>query len=640
MSRFIQSFFIVLFSLQFFIVKFSASGNNKDSLEIIQLHNRVIDYSYSNPDTSKYLGRIALKKSIKLKDSYLISRSYNILGISYDINSQWDSALILYDLAIEKAKISKNLKVYASALNNKGLIYWNKTEGEKALPYYEKALKIFEEIGSQEGAANALNNIGLILRDLERYDESMMYQKKALVIRQTLMDTNGIGASYTNIGILLTETYQYDSARYYLSKAIEIKNNSTDNYGLAIAFTNLATTYKGLGILDSAELFYSKAVNIHKKLGNKLLEASNLSSLGSIYLEKDHLYEAKSILLEAEKLANSINNTKLLYGIQYRLGMVTYKLKEYKEAADFFNNSQKNQQQAYKVERDMEIEKINARYQAEKSEKEIAIQKAELERKELKLKNRNYLIFASILILALTLIFSFFSFRQLRFKNQLLLEENQLKDELADSKTQINVNNERIRISRDLHDNIGANLTFIISSIDNILFRLKHNNLSIEKNLENLSDFTRQTISQLRETIWAMNKKAINAEDFIGRLFQLREIANKSKGSSIVNILYDSEMDFSINAIQGIEIFRILQEAINNSFKHSQANKIDLHIVKENELIKFIISDDGIGFDLNSKSGNGLTNMKQRAASINARFNIESNAKYGTRIEIAFSEKD
>ena len=85
--------------------------------------------------------------------------------------------------------------------------------------------------------------------------------------------------------------------------------------------------------------------------------------------------------------------------------------------------------------------------------------------------------------------------------------------------------------------------------------------------------------------------------------------------------------------MQGVTIFRIVQEAINNSLKYSAATKINVLLYEEKGKLCLLIEDDGIGFDMNKVNlGNGLENMKNRAHSIDADFILDSAPNKGTKI--------
>ena len=113
---------------------------------------------------------------------------------------------------------------------------------------------------------------------------------------------------------------------------------------------------------------------------------------------------------------------------------------------------------------------------------------------------------ALIITGVLLLMVGFFIIKQIKFKQQKLIEANRLKDEIAKIKTQEQLNQERLRISRDLHDNIGSQLTFIISSIDNMSYFMKDTNNELKTKLQELNEFSRSAITELRGTINKLNK--------------------------------------------------------------------------------------------------------------------------------------
>ena len=88
---------------------------------------------------------------------------------------------------------------------------------------------------------------------------------------------------------------------------------------------------------------------------------------------------------------------------------------------------------------------------------------------------------------------------------------------------------QRLNISRDLHDNIGAQLTFIISSVDNIKYAFDITNEKLDSKLNNISSFAKDTIVELRDTIWAMNSNEISFEDLEIRINNYIEKAKEAK---------------------------------------------------------------------------------------------------------------
>ena len=188
-----------------------------------------------------------------------------------------------------------------------------------------------------------------------------------------------------------------------------------------------------------------------------------------------------------------------------------------------------------------------------------------------------------------------------------------------------------------MHDNIGAQVTFIISSVETAKFAPEIENTKLGNKLTKISDFTKDTIVELRDTIWAMNSNEISFEDLQIRISNFIEKAS----SASEDIAFDFNIDKNLNTIKltsiiGMNIYRTIQEAINNALKYAKADKIDVNISKINDKINIEITDNGIGFDKETiVMGNGLQNMQKRIEEINGTFNIET--ENGTKILMVFN---
>ena len=227
----------------------------------------------------------------------------------------------------------------------------------------------------------------------------------------------------------------------------------------------------------------------------------------------------------------------------------------------------------------------------------------------------------TIILLIIGLI-SFIGFIKTRKKLKAEKAENQIKEE-------------RLRISKELHDNIGARLTHIISSLDVEMYRNKNDN----KSIETINSFARDTMLQLRETIWAVSDKAIFFSEFTTRIEQYVDQINELTSS---NILFRKRVksDFELNPVQTINYYRIVQEAINNSVKYSEADAIKVSITQNRNEITIEISDNGKGFDTqNTRMGTGIKGMKTRVKEVKGSIKISSSTKTGTTIIVKFESE-
>ena len=192
-----------------------------------------------------------------------------------------------------------------------------------------------------------------------------------------------------------------------------------------------------------------------------------------------------------------------------------------------------------------------------------------------------------------------------------------------------------MEISRDLHDNIGSQLTFIISSIDNIKYASKDLNEKLKEKLAGISSFTFDTIHQLRDTIWAMNKNQITFVEFHSRVLSYIEKVKTVKPDLQFDTKNPISDDVVFSSVQGMNLFRVIQESINNSLKHADATTISINFDKDENQLSFIIKDNGKGFDKeNIDIGNGLSNIENRISSIEGEVFINSVKNKGTSISI------
>ena len=132
-----------------------------------------------------------------------------------------------------------------------------------------------------------------------------------------------------------------------------------------------------------------------------------------------------------------------------------------------------------------------------------------------------------------------------------------------------------------------------------------------------------------------MNKSEVTFEDLQTRISNFIDKANiASKGISF-SFNNNVTSDRSFTSVEGMSIYRIIQEAVNNAIKYANAKKIEVNISEVDNMIKIEVTDNGEGFDLAmTEYGNGINNMKKRADECNADFNLQSSPGIGTSITL------
>lgn len=508
-----------------------------------------------------------------------------------------------------------------------------------------KSLEINQINGNTFEEQRDMSFIGYIHDRMYEFRESIQWNRRALKLAEKLKDSGAMSLCYGRIGIAYDElaeqanfnTKLFDSALYYNIKAAKLAEK-TGNLGFArTTYSNIGNSYSKLKNYDKAEEFTLKSLSVP---GFESSKGVTLVNLGKIYLETGRYQEAKKILDSA--MANTIKYGTRKYQLEayYRFHELDVKKGNYKSALNNYIDYKSIEDSLLNETKTKQIVEIREQYKTAEKEREILIQRAEIAEQSLTIQKRNYQIYT---LMGLALIFGligFLFFNQQKLKNRQLQKENELKDALIKIETQNRLQEQRLRISRDLHDNIGAQLTFIISSIDNLKYGFDIKNEELKNKLNHISRFTSATIFELRDTIWAMNKTAITIEDLESRISNFIEKAGLASDnisfSFTTNTNDNSKVQYS--SVEGMNIYRIIQEAVNNALKYADAEQIKVEFKYDDVQTIVSISDDGKGFDMDTfEKGNGMHNIQKRAQDINAHFQIESNVGSGTTIRLFLS---
>ncbi|AFK03921.1 putative signal transduction histidine kinase [Emticicia oligotrophica DSM 17448] len=250
-----------------------------------------------------------------------------------------------------------------------------------------------------------------------------------------------------------------------------------------------------------------------------------------------------------------------------------------------------------------------------------------------------------LLLMGVVLVIFVAYYQQRQLKRDLLQQKamQELKDEMQRQmlESALEVQEvERIRIAKDLHDEVGAMLSVTKMSFNQLLRKLD--------NAEDLAVMGKQTRELLEQSIGQVRR--ISKELVPSTLEEFGLILSIDEFIQKVHLASTSEFSFSYEGINQkqrfdkkieLTIYRLIQELVNNALKHADASEISLKLGIQDKNIIFTFTDNGKGFDFNAvrndpKRGLGLRNMESRLSVINGQIDIQSNIGSGTitKIEI------
>ncbi|UFH54059.1 7TM-DISM domain-containing protein [Spirosoma sp. KNUC1025] len=200
---------------------------------------------------------------------------------------------------------------------------------------------------------------------------------------------------------------------------------------------------------------------------------------------------------------------------------------------------------------------------------------------------------------------------------------------------------EKERIARDLHDNVGAHLAFVVTNLSHISDQAEKqpvlNGRQWSGQLRTIVKYTREAVKLLRETIWAIHQENFTVEEFSDRLNQyINRYVQETDGLHVDAQITGSQTQ-RLSSAQVLNLFRIVQEALNNVIKHAQATQatVQLHVQSDGH-INLRIHDNGRGFSWPNSAVTephyGLQNMQSRAKELGGTFRMI--ADEGTTVEV------
>jgi signal transduction histidine kinase len=211
---------------------------------------------------------------------------------------------------------------------------------------------------------------------------------------------------------------------------------------------------------------------------------------------------------------------------------------------------------------------------------------------------------------------------------------------MAHLKQQNALEQERLRIAHDIHDDLGARVTQI-----SLLSGLAQNDLSFSEKARahfyKISNMSRDLVLALYETVWAVNPENDNVDALGNYLCQMvKQMCEQTPLRCRFHALgLPREIQISSQARHNISM--AVKEAVHNVIKHANAAEITIRIVFSDNFLNISVEDNGKGFRPDATSaGNGLVNMRQRLANIGGQCSIESNPGQTTvQMRLKISDK-
>lgn len=566
------------------------------------------------------------------KDSQHIAKSFNCIGYYYNINTKPDSAFKYY-LKAEKIYSALNDSLNSSKLKmyKAGILFDTGNFVESEIEAVE-ALKELTKINDQRLVYQCYVLIALSLKELNNYSKSLDYFDLALkqiegIEKKKQQKDIGLmfrASCFNNIGRIYEKQLKYERAIFYYNKGLQIRNlKNLDPVVFAALLNNFAYSKMKLNRIKGIKNMLFNALEIRESINSTSGLISSNNSIGEYYILNKDTANALNYFQKSYVLSKKINSSQDILITLKKI--INFDIKNKSYYTDEYFKISNSLQDAERITRN-KFARIG--YETDLIEEENHI-----------LSKKNSYILAISSIIILFSMGSLFLYRLKSKNNELLfIKEQQESNEKIyqlmlnqQSQKEMARNEERNRIAMELHDGIVNSIFTTRFNLIQLDPNQKDKKEQLVKELENAEKEVRRVSHDLQQNLLFEDK---NLPDIITNLVESQHNEFNTK----FDVSIDKYIDWSLISTQNkIHIYRIIQEAIQNINKYSNAEKCFIFLLKTANKTTLRIWDNGIGFNPKKvKQGIGLKNFKERAKALKGELKIVSSESNGTTIEIIF----
>ncbi|MBN2175913.1 MAG: DUF2225 domain-containing protein [Bacteroidales bacterium] len=405
----------------------------------LQLDDLIGDLFYEDAELAMEIARKELTYARQARNIPAIGKSILNIGILFDMQGNYDSALANYNSALILAEQEELEQLQGDIYNNFSITHAVLGNMEESISSALKALAIFEKANDSARIAKIYNNLGARYSEMDYYKEALDYYQKAAEINKSLNDNKKLAFNYGNIGLLYYDQNQNEKALEFFKKSISLQDTVNDKYNTTIALHNLSLAYQRLSRLDTALKYEKRAYAIAEELNDELGKMSSLNGLAAIHQDMGKRKEALQFFLQSEALAIKLGARYYLINIYANIADLYAHQNNYQKAFIYNQKYSALRDSIMSTEKDKAVQKIKD-FDNEKKQQEIQlltkdaeIQKLNIRRQKI-IRNSIAAVGVLIFVLATGLLHRYRYVRKTRNelteKNKIINREKERSDEL------------------------------------------------------------------------------------------------------------------------------------------------------------------------------------------------------------------
>lgn len=478
-------------------------------------------------------------------------------------------------------------------------------------------------IQNPEKKVEVLGFCGLLYAQMDDTIQALNKLNEAILIASKNKDYFGLGTIHSSLANIYSNKYNQlkKAIRHFRISMNSFHKAGYHHYSLG-SQTDIGITFSRLKMNDSAFYYLQKSYDESVKMGSKYDQSICAKELGVLYNKLGKPEKALKFCTEAKELIWNNTSDNFRYSCAFCLSKAFEALNEFDSSLYYYKIYHAYRDSTLNKDETKAIAKFNSEL-----EKQLYVaeqEKANLEKDQV-LKTRNlYIIFLSILALSIIGIFLLILHGVKNKKKREFIEQKEKNQREFSKRLLQSLEDERKRVSMELHDSVGQLLVVAGRNVFN-------------KQFEQVESMLQNALNEVRTISQGLHPYVLEKMGLEDALLNLIHSVDNSH-----DIFIESEVNLSHNQLskeQEIHIFRIVQELISNCLKHAESPSLIIEIQSDKTQIRIFVSDRGKGFELdeiNTKKGMylGMKTLHERVEILNGKIHIDSQPNQGTTITI------
>lgn len=620
-------------------IRRAVSQQKKDTALVEQLIRKAFEYEQA--DARRAIAYYQTASAISQSLNYLegVEKSNTGLMEAFMTLAQLDSMM---HYAQENLRISRQMNdsvKIGRALINIGISYRTSMDYDDALTYFLQGREYLGDKGNELVKIGVLDALQALYYDRSEYEKGIRYGKEALPLARKLNDPFNLCKVLVNLAVNHTGLRLYDQATPLLEEALRINQQLKNPMIEAVCLQNLADIALQQGKTAVTKPYLYKVLPLYRKMEVGDSEAACLRGLAVCALQEKNPALARRYADSAMTIAKSLKLLKEEASIQKVISSIAYFEGNVEEGLERYQMSEATLQIMIKDILSEQTTRLEKKLETANKQKEIERLKAEKTLQDLTIQQKtltNYLLAGGAILLLLIIYFISKINRQKQKLQQQRISELETEKQLTATQAVLKgEEQERTRLARDLHDGLGG----MLSGIKHSLNTMKENLIMTP---DNAAAFER-SIDMLNSSIQEMRRVAHNMmpESLVkfGLDTALNDFCQQVNQAGTIPVTYQSVgLDQTeIDQTRALNIYRIVQELVNNALKHSAAKSILVQLILTKTALSITVEDDGKGFDpvvLQAVKGIGWSNLRNRVEFLKGNMDLRSKPGEGTSVQI------